>query len=574
MSAEAKEFRQAKRGAHHLGQSRIGEDFVEIGEAFSLALEIEREADTFVFLAGVLFQGLTQKFVDGRQLGRRARRRRLAVFGKIEGGDESDIGLVGELVGRTFRIGDAAFEHLSDACRWLQRGIETIGRQCIVQKALVGHQVVDRLNVRDPAKVIVGLDFDEVFARRDQAGLRLHRVELERVLLDRVACRRRGAVFDEVEGGDEGCVTFVGQLVCRAVRVAYAACEHRADLLRIFRIGVEAIGAHGYPQKTLVAEKIVDRLHLADIRLVVVGLGLHELDARFDNRHAGVEHELLRRVLHRVAIRRRRPVRDEIERRDEVCIALVGETVGRTLRIRNAAFQHLADALRCLLGGVEAEGAHGDVQQAAVGHQVVNGLHVRDVGDVVADLVLDEVESAIQRPDRDVRCEVRRRVMLRAIEGGRLFPVFLEVVGADEFGVALVLQLVGETVGVADAFLHSLDHEGFGIGHVFQPVRLHGVAKQAVVLDELLDGFHLRDILDVIFGLAVHQRLALDAIDRLGDVSRDELIARVGADQDRPPAEAYRERLRRFACARLNRSVERYGAASRFKPHTRHDLYF
>src|SRR5690606_11366116 len=59
------------------------------------------------------------------------------------------------------------------------------------------------------------------------------------------------------------------------------------------------------------------------------------------------------------------------------------------------------------------------------------------------------------------------------------------------------------------------------------------------------------DVLEIIFGLAVYHRLPLDAVDGLRHIPGDELIAEIGADQNRPPAEAYPARLGRLACARL-----------------------
>ena len=199
--------------------------------------------------------------------------------------------------------------------------------------------------------------------------------------------------------------------------------------------------------------------------------------------------------------------------------------------IGDAAFEHLPDPRRRLLGRVKTEGAHGDVQQTGVAQQIVDRFHVGDVGNVVGDLVLDEIEPLLQCCQSELRGEVRRRIVLRAIVNRRQFAACGEIVGGHEFGIALVRELVGETFRIGDAFLQGLHHEGLGIGHVLEAVRLHGVAEQAVVLHELLDRFHLGDVLEVVFGLAIHHGLVLDSVERLRKVLRDELVAYVGAEQ-------------------------------------------
>ena len=57
---------------------------------------------------------------------------------------------------------------------------------------------------------------------------------------------------------------------------------------------------------------------------------------------------------------------------------------------------------------------------------------------------------------------------------------------------------------------------------------------------------HLADVVEVVFGVAVDDRLLLDAVDRLRHVPGDELVAGIGVDQATvPPAEAIRARARR-----------------------------
>ena len=111
-----------------------------------------------------------------------------------------------------------------------------------------------------------------------------------------------------------------------------------------------------------------------------------------------------------------------------------------------------------------------------------------------------------------------------------------EIVALGEFQVALVRQLVGETVGIFDTAFQHLDHKGLGIGHVAQAVCLHGIVEKPRVGDEFVDRRHLGDVVRVVLGFPSDQGLVLDARQRPLDITRDELVAGEGADQGRSPA--------------------------------------
>ncbi len=128
--------------------------------------------------------------------------------------------------------------------------------------------------------------------------------------------------------------------------------------------------------------------------------------------------------------------------------------------------------------------------------------------------------------------EVDHRVLGQGV-GGREFAVCREVEAFNKLGVALVDQLVGKAFRVGDAFLERLDHESFGVGHVFETMRLHGVVEEPRIIDEFLDRTNLADIGEVIFRISLHHRLLLDALKRLVEITGNQVVTHIRIDHAR-----------------------------------------
>ncbi|MNV62893.1 hypothetical protein D3C71_1554600 [compost metagenome] len=64
---------------------------------------------------------------------------------------------------------------------------------------------------------------------------------------------------------------------------------------------------------------------------------------------------------------------------------------------------------------------------------------------------------------------------------------------------------------------------------------LDRVVVQPRVGEELVDGFDVADLREVIFGLAGDIGLFGDALQRLAQVGCDQLVARIGRGHDRSP---------------------------------------
>jgi hypothetical protein len=99
-----------------------------------------------------------------------------------------------------------------------------------------------------------------------------------------------------------------------------------------------------------------------------------------------------------------------------------------------------------------------------------------------------------------------------------------------EFLVARINQFVRHARGRLDPLGEQLLHEGFGVYHVVEAVRLHGIAEEAVILHERVDGLHLRNVGLVILGIPFDHRVVLG--DRLGQrrVGLQHLVAGHRAD--------------------------------------------
>ncbi|MCY1301712.1 hypothetical protein D9M70_513400 [compost metagenome] len=108
-----------------------------------------------------------------------------------------------------------------------------------------------------------------------------------------------------------------------------------------------------------------------------------------------------------------------------------------------------------------------------------------------------------------------------------------EVQRFDELLVAVVGQLVGEGVVLVDAFGQHLAHESLGIGHVFETVGLHRIVVEPGIGKEIVDRFDVADLRQVVLRLARHIRLLGNAGQRLRQVGRYQLVARVGRGHDR-----------------------------------------
>ena len=402
-------------------------------------------------------------------------------------------------------------------------------------------------------EIVAGLGVHIVGARLDQAKLRFLGVELRGVLEDAVLFGRLVAVLGEIEGGDEVDPALVALLVRGRKRVADAAFEHLADGLGRLGGSVEPVGRHGVGQEALVGEEIRDVPDLADVGEEIVGLALDGVGVGLHQHHAGAADIVLRHA--GLDFRARGGVLAilrEVEDGGESGVALVGELVGGALRIADAAFQHLADRDGVFRLGVEPERRHGIVEQPLVAHQVVDRLHVADMGEVVGGLAVGEVEVRVGDAEIDLQGVVLRHVGLGAVVAGGVAAEVGEVERLDERGVALVGQLVGETVGVGNALVQRLLHEGLGVVHVAEAEGLHGVFEQPVVVDELVDAGDLADIVEEILCLALDGGLGLHPVDRLRDVPRDELVTDIGVQHARISGSVLAPRIGAVPCAKLN----------------------
>ena len=163
-------------------------------------------------------------------------------------------------------------------------------------------QVEDRLGDLD--QVLVGED--AVFA----ADCRRHALEIERqldadvlialvaleLLLDVIGGRcldragrgdgRRPAA-DEIESGGEGFPVRIGEGVGEALRTADASLQHLGDQRRVVDLIAKPIGVQRVGEKTVVADEVLDRRHLADVGLVIGG--------RVFDRRLGRGHRLVAR---------------------------------------------------------------------------------------------------------------------------------------------------------------------------------------------------------------------------------------------------------------------------------------
>jgi hypothetical protein len=117
------------------------------------------------------------------------------------------------------------------------------------------------------------------------------------------------------------------------------------------------------------------------------------------------------------------------------------------------------------------------------------------------------------------------RSLLRLVEDGGGFAVARKIEGFGEFLVLGVRQLVGEGVLLVDAFGQHLAHEGLGIVHVFETMRLHGIVEDPGIGHEFIDRFDLGNPLEIIFAFPGDLGLAGDPLDRARQVPRDQVVA-------------------------------------------------
>ncbi|MCY1508527.1 hypothetical protein D9M68_428390 [compost metagenome] len=103
-----------------------------------------------------------------------------------------------------------------------------------------------------------------------------------------------------------------------------------------------------------------------------------------------------------------------------------------------------------------------------------------------------------------------------------------EVEGLRKIAVAFIRETVGKTVIVLQVTFQNLAHEGLGIGHVLQAMRLHRVGVEPVVVEERVDGFHAVDVFPVMLGLARDLRLLGNTIEAAAQITRDATIVEIG----------------------------------------------
>ena len=106
--------------------------------------------------------------------------------------------------------------------------------------------------------------------------------------------------------------------------------------------------------------------------------------------------------------------------------------------------------------------------------------------------------------------------------------------------VALVRQFVGKAV-LAGTFGENFADKGLGESHVLKPDSLQGVFIQPVILHEIVNGFHLADILQVVVRVALHDRFGRHPRQRTRQVRRDQFITghRIDHGNGTPTAFAY-----------------------------------
>ena len=173
---------------------------------------------------------------------------------------------------------------------------------------------------------------------------------------------------------------------------------------------------------------------------------------------------------------------------------------------------------------VDAEGQEHVVAQTRIGEKLVHrshrhrhGLVVRGVG---GNQVILAGEMLTIKPDRRVHLAFGhdRDGIRRELEGGGEFPV------------ALVGELVGVAVRIRKVAFEHLEHEGLGVGHLLETVRLHGVGVEPVVVDEFLGRGDLADIVAEVLRLAADLRFLSNLIHRRGQVACNQVVAQVGRD--------------------------------------------
>ncbi len=76
-----------------------------------------------------------------------------------------------------------------------------------------------------------------------------------------------------------------------------------------------------------------------------------------------------------------------------------------------------------------------------------------------------------------------------------------EMKGLRELQVALVGKLVDEARAVVEVAFEHLAHERLGVRHVLQAIGLHGVCKEPLVVEEIVDRLHVVDVGEIVLGL-------------------------------------------------------------------------
>lgn len=162
------------------------------------------------------------------------------------------------------------------------------------------------------------------------------------------------------------------------------------------------------------------------------------------------------------------------------------------------------------------------VAKTVVVQELVCTADVTDFGAVVIRIAGKCIDLAF--PGRRVQTNHLVGLVLRlrhrrgtAIEGKR----------GGELTVTLVDQLVDKAVCVGEVALQHLFHEGLGVGHVFQAIRLRCITIKAIVFHEVVDGLHLADVGFVIGGLSRYVLLLFDPRQGLLEIARDVAVTEI-----------------------------------------------